>query len=695
MDYSVTAKEILKTIGGEANILTVTHCMTRLRFVLKDEDAVNDDEIKAIIGVAGVMKKAGQYQIIIGNDVAKCYKEFMKLGNFSDSADERGTGDGDGEKGSGRRKKKQNIFMAVLDVITGCMSPIIPAIIGAGMIKVLIIILGFFVTADSETMKLLTVMGDCAFYFMPMLIAFSSGRKFGANPYMVAAVTGVLLHPDFIALLNSGGGAHFLGIPVTQASYSSTIIPVILTAWAMSHIERWVEKVTPSVTKNFLKPALILLISAPVAFIILGPLGSLIGNGLAAVIYSIQSKASIVAMILMSAAMPFIVMTGMHWAFVPMALMALDTPAGESILLPAMLASNLAQGAACVAVAMKSKNSSLKQVASASGFSALLAGITEPGMYGVTIPLKRPMAAACIAGGVTGAFIGFVRLTAHAFATPAIVSLPQFISPDRPSNIAFAAAAGVCSVVVSFVLTWVMGFEDPVEIKGEKSEKGQAENGKEVAGVTCVAVSESAQAGGASTVPGAAPMAATTAVPMAAATAAPMASTTAALTDTAAAIHMASQDSRGAGNTVYAPIAGKAIPLSQVNDPTFSMEILGKGLAVVPEEGKVYAPFDGKVVSIFDTKHALGLKSDSGLELLIHVGLETVRLNGEHFTAHVTNGQNIKKGDLMLEFDLEAIRDAGYETVTPVIVNNVADYTDIMSLTDRDVKALEPIIKAI
>lgn len=686
MDYSVTAKEILKTIGGKANILTVTHCMTRLRFVLKDEAVVNDDEIKAIIGVAGVMKKAGQYQIIIGNDVAKCFKEFMKLGNFSDSADERGAGDGDGGKGSGQRKKKQNIFMAVLDVITGCMSPVIPAIIGAGMIKVLIIILGFFVAADSETMKLLTVMGDCAFYFMPMLIAFSAGRKFGANPYMVAAVTGVLLHPDFIGLLDSGGGAHFLGIPVTQASYSSTIIPVILTAWAMSHIERWVEKATPSVTKNFLKPALILLISAPVAFIILGPLGSLIGNGLAAVIYSIQSKASIVAMILMAAAMPFIVMTGMHWAFVPMALMALDTPAGESILLPAMLASNLAQGAACVAVAVKSKNSSLKQVASASGFSALLAGITEPGMYGVTIPLKRPMAAACIAGGITGAFIGFVRLAAHAFATPAIVSLPQFISPDRPSNIAYAAAAGGCSIVLSFALTWVMGFEDPVEIKGEKSGNRQSEVDKEVQAVTYAAASASAQSGAAS---------ASAQSGAASASAQSGAASASALTDSPAATHTASQDIRTAGKTVYAPISGKTIPLSQVDDPTFSMEILGRGLAVLPKEGKVYAPFDGEVISIFDTKHALGLKSDSGLELLIHVGLETVRLNGEHFTAHVTNGQSIKKGDLMLEFDLKAIVDAGYETVTPVIVNNVADYTDIMSLTDRDVKALEPIIKAI
>lgn len=641
MDYSVAAKKILEKVGGERNIVSVTHCMTRLRFVLKDEGIVDDSQVKSIKGVVGVMKKAGQYQIIIGNDVARCYKELQMLGRFSDSA----------EGGSAAVKPKQNVLMAILDVITGCMAPIIPAIIGAGMIKVLNILLGFVAPADSQTMQLMTVMGDCAFYFLPMLIAYSAGKKFNTNPYMVAAVTGVLLHPDFIALLSqAGGGTYFLGIPVTAANYSSTIIPVILTAWAMSYIERVVEKITPSVTKNFLKPALILLISAPVAFLILGPLGSLMGNGLASVIYAIQSKASMAAMVLMSAAMPFLVMTGMHWAFVPVALTALAAPAGESILLPAMLASNLAQGAACMAVAVRSKNSNMKQVASASGFSALFAGITEPGMYGVTMPLKRPMAAACIASGITGAFIGLIRLTAHAFATPALISMPQFMSPDKPHNVVFAVVAAGMTMVLSFIITWIMGFEDPVEewepeemededLKSEKAESEKAEMKEQEEGEV--------------------------------------------------------SGHRSSCQTVYAPLSGRTIPLSQVNDPTFSMELLGKGLAVLPGEGRVYAPFDGEVVSIFETKHALGLKSDSGMELLIHVGLETVRLNGEHFTAHVANGQRIKKGDLMLEFDLEAIQAAGYETVTPVLVNNVADYTEILSLTDMDVKALEPIIKTI
>lgn len=599
MDYGTTAKEILREIGGESNVVSVTHCMTRLRFVLKDESIVDDSRVKAIKGVAGVMKKAGQYQVIIGNDVAKCYGELVKLGDFK----------GGREAASEKPREKQNPVMAVLDVISGCMAPVIPAIIGAGMVKVLIILLGAVLPAESQTMQLLTVIGDCAFYFLPMLVAFSAAKKFNTNPYLVAAVIGVLLHPSFISLLEQAAdGVRFIGIPVTSATYSSTIIPSILTAWAMSWIERGVDRITPSVTKNFLKPALILLISAPVAFIILGPLGSIIGNVLASAVLAIQSHVSILASIIMAAAMPFIVMTGMHWAFIPVTMAALATPAGESLMLPAMLISNIAQGTSCLAVAVKSKNSSLKQVASASSFSALLAGVTEPGLYGVTMPLKRPIMAVCIASGITGAVAGAVRLSAFAFATPSLVSLPQFVSPEGASNLMMAVAVTAISAVLSFVLTWVLGFEDPAEVSVQD--------------------------------------------------------------------------------------AGTAVPLSQVNDPTFAEEILGKGLAIRPAEGKVFAPFDGTVETVFETKHAMGLRSDDGLELLIHVGLETVNLNGKYFTAHVTDGQRIHRGDLLLEFDRDAIAAAGCETITPVIVSNTDDYSEIRTVTGRLVGPEDPVLTA-
>lgn len=618
MDYSVVAKNILDKVGGKENVVSVTHCMTRLRFVLKDESIVNDDEVKAINGVAGVMKKAGQYMVIIGNDVAKCYKELQKIGGFDDSASTGGT------------KTKQNPVMAILDVISGCMAPVIPAIIGAGMVRVLLIVLGFWFSAESQTMQLLTVIGDSAFYFLPILVAFSAGRKFNTNPYLVATVVAVLIHPNFVALLGAGEAVSFLGIPVTSATYSSTLIPSILTAWAMSYIEKLVDKITPSVTKNFLKPALILLISAPVAFIILGPLGSLIGNVLAAVMGWIQVHMSVLAYIIMAAAMPFIVMTGMHWAFIPMVFAALETPGGEFLMLPAMMISNLAQGSACMAVGFKAKDSGLKQNAFASGFSALLAGVTEPALYGVSMPLKRPLAAVCIASGITGAIAGFTHLSAFAFATPSLVSFPQFIGAEH-NNMMLAIVIAVIAMVLAFVLTWILGFEEPSTGTG-KSETAPA----------------SAQA-----------------------------------------------VKTNVKKMVYAPINGTVVSLKEVNDQTFADELVGKGAAILPSEGKVYAPFDGEVVTIFPTKHALGLKSDTGVELLIHVGLETIGLDGKHFTSHVSNGQKIKKGELLLEFDLKEIKKAGYDIVTSVVVSNCGEYSDIVSLTSGPVKVSAPMLEAV
>ena len=451
MDYSTTAREILAKVGGESNIVSVNHCMTRLRLTLKDESLVDDAQVKAIKGVVGVMKKAGQYQIIIGNEVAKCYKEFLKLGKFGDS------------NSAAPAPAKGNIVSVILDAISGSMSPVIPAIIGAGMIQVLNIILGWILPADNQTLQLLSVMGNTAFYFLPILVAYSAGRKFGANPVLTAAVVAILIHPNFIALTGAEGGIHFLGIPVTSFDYSSSLIPAILTAYAMSWIERGVEKITPAFTKNFLKPMLIILISSPIAFLILGPLGSFIGGGLSWLMVQIQSHVSIAAYIIMAAAMPFIVMTGMHWAFIPVVFGALATPAGESLMLPAMLISNLGLGAACIAVGLKSKNANMKQLGLSSGVSGLFAGVTEPGLYGVLMPLKKPLAAVVISNAVTGLVAGIMQIAASSFASPSVLALPIFVHAERSSNFVMACACAVISVVLAFVLTWVLGFEDPAE----------------------------------------------------------------------------------------------------------------------------------------------------------------------------------------------------------------------------------------
>lgn len=472
-----------------------------------------------------------------------------------------------------------------------------------------------------------SVIGNMAFYFLPVLVAFSAGRKFGGNPFLVTAVVAILIHPNFIALTGAEGGINFLGLPVTNFDYSSSIIPAILTAWVMSYIEKLVEKITPAFTKNFLKPMLIILVSTPLAFLLLGPLGSFIGGGLAAVLVFVQSHASIAAYIIMAAAMPFIVMTGMHWAFIPVVFGALETPAGESLMLPAMLISNLAQGSACLAIAVKSKNSGLKQTAASSGVSALFAGVTEPGLYGVTMPLRRPLAAVCISSGITGLVAGIMGVSASSFASPSLLALPIFVHAQKSNNFVMACVCAGIAIVLTFAVVWFMGFEDPVE----NAEDGSA------------SAEESAQ-------------------------------------------FVKEQE-------IGAPLAGRTIPLNQVKDDTFASGVLGRGVAIEPVEGKVYAPFDGKAETVPDSYHALGLSADTGVELLIHVGLETVRMEGKHFHCHVTEGQRIRKGDLLLEFDLKALKAEGVDTVTPVIVTNSDDYEKLLPVEGKEVKAQDTVIR--
>lgn len=597
MDYSVTAKELIKKLGGEKNVDSLTHCMTRLRFVLKDESGIDDKAVENIPGVMGIMKKGGQYQVIIGNNVAKCYSEINKLYGFSDTASSNG------------KKVKRNPVTVALDFISGCMTPMIPAIIAGGLIKVLLVVLGpsllNVISATGDTYIIMNAIGDAAFYFLPVFIAVTASKKLGCNTYLAIMVAAMLLYPDLITLLGGEAPTKLFGfIPVIHGSYSSSVIPAMLATILLKYVEKLVDKITPEWSKNFLKPLLIVLITAPITLCLLAPLGLVIGNGLQFVLNYIYNFAPWLAMALFAAFMPFIVMTGMHWAFVPAALLAISNPGYELMLLPAMLASNIAQAGATFAVAVKTKDSKMRQIAIPAGISALLAGVTEPAMYGVTLKLKKPMYAACIAGGVGGVIMGIVKLKAYAFATPCLTAIVQFISPDGGKNMLFACIIAALSFVLSFVLALIMT-------------KNKAETTEE--------------------------------------TSSPKAEGSADL-------------------TIANPVSGEVIALSEVNDATFSSGVLGEGYAVIPIEGKVTAPFDGKVETLMDTHHALGLVSNSGIEVLIHVGLETVTLNGKYFTPKVAEGDSFKKGDVLLTFDLEAIKKEGYDTTTPVVVSNADDY---------------------
>lgn len=579
MDYENTAKKILQRVGGKDNVINLVHCMTRLRFTLKDASIVDDEAVKKTKGVMGIMKKGGQYQIIIGNDVGNVFNELNKFGNFSNEVKEV----------PAKSNEKKNIFTMLMDTISGIMAPVIPAIIGAAMIKVLLTLLPMIgvLSTNGQTYQLLSVIGDGAFFFMPVLIAISASKKFGTNMYYAASIALIMLHPNLITLMNTahdaGQTVKFLKyIPVTYASYSYSVIPIILAVYSLRYVERFVDKITPVVTKNFLKPMLVVLIEVPIALIILGPLGAICGNGLSTVVYAIHDKLGFIAIGLVAGVYPFVVMAGMHHAFTPIKLGMIATTGYENFICIGELCSNMAQGAASLAVALRSKNKDFKQIAGSSAFSALFAGITEPALYGVTLRLKRPMLGACIGGAVGGLVGGFFQMKCFGIAT------------------------------------LIIGFEDIVDEDDDLDfvEESNAQ-----------------------------------------------------LLDNEI--------------SITSPVEGKVIPLTEVKDPTFSQEILGKGAAIIPEKGVVYAPFDGKVDAVFETGHALGLVSEDGVELLVHVGIDTVNLKGKHFTPKKKSGDTMKKGDILLEFDIDKIKADGYDVTTPIIISNTEQFAKVKACEDK------------
>lgn len=636
MDYENVAKKILQRVGGKENVVSLIHCMTRLRFTLKDESIVDDEAVRNTKGVMGIMKKAGQYQIIIGNDVGSVYEELCKLGSFSEKS----------PCAPAPKREHQNILSMLMDTISGIMTPVIPAIIGAAMIKVLLTILPMLGILDvtGSTYNLLSVMGDGAFFFMPVLIAVSASRKFGTNVYYSVSIALIMLHPNFIGMMNTAHDAgetlRFLGfLPVSYASYSYSVIPIILAVWSLKYVEKLADRITPVITKNFLKPMLVVLLEAPIALIILGPLGAIFGNVLSDAVYFVHDKLGFIAIGLIAGIYPFVVMAGMHHAFTPIKLGMLATTGYENFICIGELCSNMAQGAASATVALKSRNRDFKQVAGSSAFSALVAGITEPALYGVTLRLKRPMLGACIGAMAGGLFGGFFQMKCFGIATPAIVTIVQYVEESRPMSLMIAALTILLTVVVTFAATLLIGFED---VADEDDEAQEADD----------------MAAGGHTQP------------------------------------LSSDGSRTAMDlTILSPLEGRCIPITEVKDATFAKEILGKGVAVIPEGNTILSPFDGTVAVMFETGHAMGLVSTDGVELLIHVGIDTVNLSGQFFHPVKRTGDSIRRGDVLMTFDREEILNAGYDITTPVIISNTGDYGEVALVRRDRVQPMEPLIK--
>ncbi|VDG18500.1 glucose PTS transporter subunit IIA [Lactiplantibacillus mudanjiangensis] len=437
---------VLEAVGGKDNITGLVHCATRLRFTLRDFDMPNDQKVGDIPGVLGVARAGGQYQVIVGQNVPKVYTAIMNL--IGDVAATKTT--------SVNENKKW--FSKLLDLITGIFTPVLPAITGAAMIKTLLIILVLchVLTARSQTYIMLSFVGDTAFTFLPIFLAYTASKKFGLNPFIGMVLGAMLLHPSWTALVTANKSIHlFSFLPVTLASYGSTVIPIILIIWIASYVDRIADKLSPEAIKFFMQPFLTLLIMVPIAFVFVGPLGFLIGKGLGAIITAIQTNAVWVLPLLFGILAPIFIMTGMHYAVtIPLVLTSISTQ-GFDMLGIGYLVSNIAQGAAALAVGQASKNTKMKALAFSSGLTALL-GITEPALYGVNLKLKKPFIAVMIGGGIGGLIGGIFGVKRMTFAPTGLTTLPVFIDPQNSMNFVWTLVGASLAFIFSYIITLTM-----------------------------------------------------------------------------------------------------------------------------------------------------------------------------------------------------------------------------------------------
>jgi len=611
MDYKQLGLEILLQVGGKDNVSKLTHCATRLRMEFNDDSKVQAKAIESLPGVISVVERGGQFQIVVGNNVQQTFRAMQKeIGDLSGRQSEKNS------------QARGGVISQIISVISTTFTPVIPAITGAGMIKALLAILKLtgVIDAASPTYHLLDTIADAAFFFLPVLLAYGAAIKFECNPILAMTIAGALLHPNLAQMLAAGTVIDFVGIPVRLADYAGSVLPIIFTVWLMSYIERFAEKVSPTMIKFFTKPMIILLVTAPLALVVVGPFGIFLNDLVAAGAAIVDGKASWLIPMLMGGLQPFLVITGTAWAMTPIATGQLSKNGFEMINGPGMLASNIAQGAATLCVAFRTKNKNLRQLASSAGFTALL-GITEPSLYGVTLKLRKPLIAAMIGGGCAGIYAGLSGLVRYAFVSPGLAALPAFIG-ENPMNIVHALITCAIAIVVTFALTWMLGFDDPVEETGS---------------------------GGSEAV-------------------------------------------SGAEQQIFSPLNGQLVALAQVNDDVFSQGLLGQGVAIRPQEGVLRAPLTGEVVTFLPSMHAVGIKGDNGVELLVHIGIDTVNLAGQHFASELKVGDRVQVGDELVRFDLAAIVGLGYDITTPVLVVNSEAFPELNCRQPGAVDFGQPII---
>ncbi|MCS2172889.1 PTS beta-glucoside transporter subunit IIABC [Scandinavium sp. TWS1a] len=606
MQYQEIARDILAQIGGRENIVNLVHCATRLRFKLKEGKRANAEVLKKNPDIIMVVESGGQFQVVIGNHVHDVYNAVCDEAGISD------------ETVAPPTAEKTNPLNKLIDIISGIFTPFLGVMAASGILKGLLslaVVCGWL-APNSGTYTLWFAASDSLFYFFPLVLGYTAGKKFGGSPFLTMAIGGALAHPLVIQAFQASHQAgatteHFLGIPITFINYSASVIPIIFAAWVSCWLEKRFNKIFPSAVRNFFTPLFCLAITVPLTFLLIGPAAIWLSQLLAQAYQAIYVFMPWLAGAVIGGIWQVCVIFGLHWGLVPLMINNLSV-LGHDTLAPLLLPAVTGQVGSTLGVLLRTRDKKMKVLAG-SAFTAGIFGITEPAVYGVTLPNRRPFIFGCISGAVGGAIVGLCHSSVYSFGLVSVFTFAQIIPS---AGVDFTVWGAIIGTAVSMVLACAMTC-----ISGLPRREGN----------TTVAVAVAGE------------------------------------------------------NDILAPMSGTVLAMDQVTDTTFASGLLGQGTAIIPLTGQVIAPFHGEVASLFQTRHAIGLLSESGIEVLIHIGIDTVKLDGQYFIAHVKMGDKIKPGDLLIEFDRQAILDAGYDLTTPVIISNSEDYTAVVRTSDQHI----------
>lgn len=620
--YDGLARIIIQNVGGKDNIDAITHCVTRLRFNLKDESKANTDVLKATDGIVTVVQSGGQYMVVIGNQVADVFDAVVSVGHLQDKLQ---------SSNEDKPEEKQGLFNTFVSIITGVFSPFLGVFCACGILKGVMTLLATLgvVNGSGGTYNILYGIGDAAFYFLPVILGFTAAKKFKISE-MEGLIIGLALVSPYV--LNDGTYdiSTLFGIPViapSTSNYTSTVLPVICAVAFAAWFEHRFKKYIPDTIKLFTVPLITIVVTVSLTFLVIGPITSLVSNALGMIFTVINDFSPILMGLLVGFFWQILVMFGLHWALIPIAISNLTLVNSQGLLIgevifTAMLGTTFAQTGACLGIMLKTKDKKLKELCPPSIISGI-AGVTEPAIYGITLPKKAPFLRTCIVSGVAGAILCMLGVRDYQVAGMGVFAYTQYISPDTHNlqPMIIAIIVSILCIVAGFILEMIF-YKDDVK--------------EEVKTVS---------------------------------------------------------DGSKTSEEIMAPIKGEIVALKDVKDEVFSSGAMGKGIAIEPSEGKVYAPADGVITTFFPTKHAIGLTTNNGAEILIHVGMDTVSMNGEGFTAKKEQGDTVKKGDLLLEFDIDRIKAAGHPVTTPVIVTNSNDYVDIVETEEKEVNCGQLLIQ--